>query len=203
MYIYTHYKMGNILCRNLQSKHCSVTWRPKHLNQSWPARMQMWRQTMQPWKCQWCDVLGRHATQCCIYEPMSPWVNDSISPTSFGNLMRALWPICPSISCLLSSAADRVRERRVPQARHGVWGWLVVFTCEPELFVGDAIVALLKGCRYCRRDRNFPNPVVQARDDEPHLQFAIGTMRRCNPTAPVRQRPLLQRNWDTPVISWS
>jgi hypothetical protein len=174
--------MGNILCRNLQSKHCSGTWRPQHLNQSWPAKMQMWRQTMQPWKCQWCDVLGRHATQCCIYEPMSPWVNNSISPTSFGNLIRALWPICPSISCLLSSAADL----EVLRSQSSLWG-----------------TPLLKGCRYCRRDRNFPNPVVQARDDEPHLQFTIGTMRRCNPTAPVRQRPLLQRNWDTPVISWS
>ena len=49
-----------------------------------------------------------------------------------------------------------------------------------------------KGCRYCRRDRTFPNPVVQARDDKPHLQFksdrhseclpCIGKMRRCNPT---------------------
>ena len=52
--------MGNILCRNLQSKHCSGTWRPQHLNQSWPAKMQMWRQTMQPWKCQWCAGFVAH-----------------------------------------------------------------------------------------------------------------------------------------------
>lgn len=48
-----------------------------------------------------------------------------------------------------------------------------------------------KGCRYCRRDRSFPNPVVEARPEKPHLQFksdrhaecwlCTGKLRRCNP----------------------
>ena len=49
-----------------------------------------------------------------------------------------------------------------------------------------------KGCRYCRRDRTHPNPVVASREEKPTLQFksdrhseclpCCGKIRRCNPT---------------------
>ena len=47
-----------------------------------------------------------------------------------------------------------------------------------------------KGCRFCRRDRTYPNPIVAARATKPFLQFkserhfdcllCLGKIRRCN-----------------------